>query len=260
MASTKPRRSASETQAQVKRKQTEGEIDRVVNGDVLRLVPEFAHAEPLGAEWEAALYERFKETLRPGMTVLDVGASFGLFSIAAARVVGPAGRVFAFEPAAATAAALATHLHLNGVAERVELVPAAVAEASGRATFWERSTSFQASLVELAPRLDEHLLDHPIEERPVRTVALDDFCRDRGVEPEVVKIDVEGAEAGVLRGARGLLRRRAATIFLEVHHDLLERIEGSADGVFGELEAAGWSWDQVGERPGAGPSHYVCSP
>jgi FkbM family methyltransferase len=234
-------------------------VRRVVNGDPIHLLPSFADAEPLGEEWEAALYERFKDALRPGMTVLDVGASFGLFSIAAARGVGRTGRVFAFEPASRTAAALEAHLRCNGVAERVEVVRAAAAERSGRATFWEQETSFLASLVELAPRREEDRFAGPVESRSVAAVSLDDFCRERGVEPAVLKVDVEGAEAAVLRGARELLGRRRGTVFLEVHHDLLERTTGTED-VFAELEAAGWGWEEIGDRTGAGTAHYVCAP
>ena len=235
-------------------------VRRVINGDPLQLLPAFADAEPLGREWEAPLYDRFKAALRPEMTVLDVGASFGLFSIAAARVVRRPGRVFAFEPAAASAAALAAHLRLNGVAERVEIVSVALAGASGRATFWEQGTGFLSSLVEAAARQDEHLLTEPVAARSVRTATLDDFCRDRGVAPDLVKVDVEGAEAAVLRGARQVLRRRAAVLFLEVHHDLLERTGDSVADVFGELEAAGWGWEQLGDRTPAGTAHYICAP
>ena len=63
-------------------------IECVINGDAFFLCPEFACAEPLRSEWEPTAYRSFKRMLRPGMTVLDVGASFGLYSVAAARVVG----------------------------------------------------------------------------------------------------------------------------------------------------------------------------
>jgi FkbM family methyltransferase len=231
-------------------------IERVVNGDPIRLLAPFAHAEPLRDDWEANLYERFKEAVAPGATVLDVGASFGLFSIAAARRAGPTGRVLALEPAARTAAALAAHLRLNGVAGRVEVVEAAAAERTGSATFWEQETSFLSSLVEAAPREDEDRFAAPVRSRTVKTVALDDL----GLEPDVVKVDVEGAEAAVLRGARALLRRRTATLFLEVHHELLERTGGSADEVFAELEAAGWSWERIEDRSPPATAHYVCTP
>ena len=135
----------------------------MINGDPVRLIPEFARAEPLGSEWEAALYASFKGRLRPGMTVLDVGASFGLYALAAARLVGPSGRVFAFEPARRTAAALRLHLEWNGVADRVEVVEAAVADASGEEVFWAQETSFVASLVEGAARQEHRSFATPVQ-------------------------------------------------------------------------------------------------
>ena len=233
-------------------------VERVVNGDPIRLVREFADAEPLGSEWEAPLYQRFKESLAPGMTVLDVGASFGLYAIAAARGVGPSGRVFAFEPARRTAAALRLHLGWNGVADRVEVVEAVASHRSGRETFWEQEMSFVASLLERAARQEERRFGSPVERRVVPAVTLDDFCRRLRLEPDVVKVDVEGAEARVLRGSQRLLRRRKASLFLEVHHALLGEAGRSADEVFRELDGAGWTWEQV--EADAAKSHYVCTP
>ena len=231
-------------------------IERVVNGDALMLCPEFAHAEPLHDEWEPELYASFKATLRPGMTVLDVGASFGLYAIAAGRAVGPAGRVYAFEPASVSASALRRHLEWNGVAERVEVVEAAVTDRSGHATFFEQDASFVASLVESAARQEERRAGTPVVARRVRTVALDDFCGERGLEPDVVKIDVEGAEAAVLRGAREILGARRGRLFLEVHL----RAPGAAEApeALRELDAAGWRWEQVG--PSVNTRHVACSP
>ena len=225
-------------------------IRRVINGDPIVLLPRFAYADAVHDEWERALYRRYKQTLSPGLTVLDVGASFGLYTLAAARAVGPQGRVFAFEPGRRTASALARHLFWNEVGHRVEVIAAAVAERSGWAVFRERKTSFVASLLDIAPGGEEHL-----EERVVPAVALDDFCRERRVSPDVVKIDVEGTEAKVLAGARGMLERRTGVVFLEVHCDLLGP---SAADVFRELSTRGWSWEEVDAGPGT--RHYVCTP
>lgn len=221
-------------------------------------MPEFAAAEPVREEWEPSLYSRFKEALAPGMVVLDVGASFGLFTIAAARIVGPSGRVFAFEPSQTTASALRRHLRWNGVADRVEIVGAVVGDASGWETFWEQEMSFVASLLERAARQEERRFGSPVERRVVPAVTLDDFCRRLRLEPDVVKVDVEGAEARVLRGSQRLLRRRKASLFLEVHHALLGEAGRSADEVFRELDGAGWTWEQV--EADAAKSHYVCTP
>ncbi len=233
-------------------------VRRVINGDPFLLVPEFARAEPLGSEWEAPLYAAFKEALRPGLTVLDVGASFGLYAIAAARLGAAAGRVVALEPARASAAALGLHLEWNGVADLVEVVEAAAAERDGEEPFWEQETSFVASLVESAARQEGASFATPVSASRVPAVTLDGLCARRGLDPDVVKIDAEGGEARVLRGGRALLARRRAVVFLELHHDVVAEAGGSAGDVFRELERAGWRWREVATEAAAG--HYVCTP
>ena len=233
-------------------------VRRVINGDPILLVPEFAHAEPLGSEWEAPLFERFREALAPGMTVLDVGASFGLYTIAAARRVGRSGRVFAFEPASRTAAALRLHLDWNGVADRAEVVEAVVSDRSGDETFWEQETSFVASVLEPVAREEDGSFETPVAPTQARAVTLDDFCAERVLAPDVVKIDVEGSEASVVRGARGILAARRATLFLEVHEAFARAAGRSADAVFVELESAGWRWREVDAE--APTRHFVCTP
>jgi FkbM family methyltransferase len=229
----------------------------VINGDPLWLCPEFAHAEPVRAEWEPELYRRFKEALRPGMVVVDVGASFGLYSVAAARAVGRSGRVYAFEPARATASALRRHLRWNGVADRVEVIEAAAAEDEAGRTFWEQETSFVASLDESVARQEERRYASPPRPRRVPTATLDDFVRSRAVEPDAIKVDVEGGEARVLRGARAILERRRTLLFLEVHSGF--PVEGDdPEAVLVELRAAGWECEQVGAE--AATRHYVCAP
>lgn len=229
-------------------------VARSINGERLRLAPEFAFAEPVRDEWERPVYERFRESIRPGMTVFDVGASFGLYSVAAARAVGPRGRVVAFEPARKTANALRRHVSWNGVDDRVEVVEAAVADRTAEEPFWEHETSFLASLTEDSPRQEEARFDAPVTPRRLGTIALGDFCDRRGFDPDVVKIDVEGAEGRVLVGARPLLERRRAVFFVEVHETLVAPADALA-----ELDEAGWRCEEIHAEP-AGTRHYVCRP
>jgi FkbM family methyltransferase len=231
-------------------------ITCVVNGDTLYLSPEFARDEQLGNEWEPELYAGFKASLRPGMTVFDVGASFGLYTVAAARAVGRTGHVVAFEPAPRTAAALREHLAFNGVAGVVEVLEVAATDRSGQAVFWEQGTSYTASLQESVAREEARRYRAPVSSRVVRAVALDDVWRARRVAPDVVKVDVEGGEAAVLRGARDLLARRRGAVFLEIHAGFAGA--GPASAVFTELETAGWGWEQVGAE--AATRHYRCAP
>lgn len=202
-----------------------------VNGDHLRLTPAYAtyHAT---RGWEPELHAALTRTLEPGACVLDVGAHVGLFTLAAALRIGPTGRVIAFEAAPATVATLRRHVDMNGFGERVEVVSAAVGDVEGEIPFYVGDETMSASITrasldELRPQRD----DAPafeIQEIRVPALTLDGFCHRRGVRATCVKIDVEGAELRVLRGAEAILRS-SAEVFCEVHPAQLEAAGGSED-------------------------------
>jgi FkbM family methyltransferase len=138
--------------------------------------------------------------LRPGDVVWDVGANIGWFSLLAARAVGKAGAVTAFEPSFANASWLERNALRNGL--QVMVVCAAVSDAPGWARF-DGSTSLGGHLTSSGSAI-------------VRTVTLDEWAADRG-SPAFVKIDVEGAEVAVLNGAKRLLASDRPVILCEAH-------------------------------------------
>jgi FkbM family methyltransferase len=139
------------------------------------------------------------------MTVFDIGAHVGFYTLLMARVVGDSGRVFAFEPWPPNLADCLAHLRMNRVAN-VVVVPAAVGNAGGLASFasGDSSTTGKVVSVDTAVRVASVTLD--------ALVALEGFP-----VPDVVKVDVEGAESRVLEGAQMLLRRCDATWFIALH-------------------------------------------
>ena len=82
-------------------------------------------------EYEPEVVAKLRELLKPGMTFCDVGANMGVLTLLAARLVGPAGRVFSFEPFPQNAAVVRHNVALNGFAN-VTVVEAGVAEAKRR--------------------------------------------------------------------------------------------------------------------------------
>jgi len=136
--------------------------------------------------------------------VFDVGAHAGFYSLLFARLVGPAGRVVAFEPSPRNITFLRNHIALNGL-RNVDVVEAAVADSSGTAGFAERSSSYTGALQQ----------DGSVR---VQIVRIDDIvATGRFPEPNFIKIDVEGAEDLVLAGARSTIMRAHPTIFLATH-------------------------------------------
>jgi FkbM family methyltransferase len=158
--------------------------------------------------WNPEEYRAFRQAVRPGAIVFDVGANVGAYTVLFAGWTGAAGRVFAFEPAPAALVGLRQHVALNDLGDRVEIVPAAVAETVGTARFQVDGASGANALAptgESAATID------------VDTISLDAFCDRQQLRPDVVKIDVEGAELDVLKGARRLLSSAETQVFLELH-------------------------------------------
>jgi FkbM family methyltransferase len=167
---------------------------------------------------EAGLLERL---LQPGDVFVDGGANVGLFSLVAARRVGPSGRVLAFEPVPRLAAAARANARLNGF-DWIEVDTRALSDSEG-----------DSELVELAGGLSSFAPGHPGGvARRVATARLDSVVHAGPVR--LVKLDVEGAEVKALRGARRLLERDRPDLLLEVEPGHLER-QGCTPGEIDEL-------------------------
>ena len=149
--------------------------------------------------YERESVETFAAAIQSGMTVWDVGANIGYYTLLARRLVGPAGQVVAIEPLPVNLAALRAHLALNGFGD-VDVVEAAAAATSGTARF--RMTD--------SPGEGYFDGDGEIE---VATIALDTLTERL---PHVVKIDVEGFADLVLRGADRILEHHPV-ILLATH-------------------------------------------
>lgn len=169
--------------------------------------------------YEPQMQQLLHRLLIPGQIFYDVGAHAGFHTLLAARLVGPSGRVVAFEPHPANVANLRHHVTLNR-ASNVVVVEAAAADRSGSGSLEEGTNSFVARL-------------SPDGRIWVDILSLDDYANQSGFIPNLIKIDAEGAEMLVIAGARALMRR-LPTILVSVH-----RVEGIGD-LSGMLRACGY--------------------
>ena len=151
------------------------------------------------------------ETVKPGSVVWDVGANMGLFSFAAAGLAGPAGRVYAFEPDAFMATLLRRSARLNRQAAPVEVIPCAVSDTVSLARFNIARRSRASNFLE---GFGMSQTGGVRETQAVLTVPLD-WMADRIPPPDVLKIDVEGAELGVFHGAAQILKAKRPVILFE---------------------------------------------
>ncbi|MEV7196965.1 FkbM family methyltransferase [Streptomyces sp. NPDC093510] len=152
--------------------------------------------------------------LRPGSTVLDVGAHIGYYTMLAGALVGPGGRVVSFEPTPSTLSVLRTNArHLP----QVTVVPAAVWSKRDELEFFDRGLGYSAYNSAFEARLPDVVRRRvPSERISVTAVSLDDHVSAEGLHVDFVKIDAESAEAHVLAGMRGLLTSGQPVISLEV--------------------------------------------
>ncbi len=163
------------------------------------------------------------EASRGKTCVLDIGAHIGLVSLPLSQMVAPDGRVFAFEPATANRAALKRHLELNAITN-VEVVTQLVGDTDNAdIVLFEH-----ANVSGMNTRAPFKSGAEYIETRH-RQLTIDSFCRERGLEPDVIKIDVEGAEFAVLEGAREILATSRPVLVVSIHPQHLKALGRNAD-------------------------------
>ena len=167
-----------------------------------------------------------------GGVFVDAGASIGFFSLLAARIVGPTGRVVAFEPQPAAASSIRGNAALNSF-EQVMVVEAALGAEPGTAVL--RGVGTATAHIEEGDARDG---------LRVSCVSLDDFlAAHAGLVPDLVKIDVEGHEGDVLAGMRTTLAEHRPVLVIELH--------GAPGEIVDALEAAEYDVAVVGSGEGA---------
>ncbi len=140
----------------------------------------------------------FKKEIKPNQTVLDIGANIGYYTLIAAKLVGPKGKVYAFEPDPDNFALLKKNVEANGYSN-VVLVNKAVLDKTMTAKLFINETN----------RGDHRLYDSR-DNRPsiaVQTVRLDDFFKKLDKNIHFIKMDIQGSEARALNGMKSLIRR-----------------------------------------------------
>ena len=170
----------------------------------------------------------FLPLLREGMIVLDIGANVGFFSLLIAQRVGRIGRVYAFEPVPSIFVRLKENIALNGF-ENIVPVPIAISSYSGKTNM---TVYYGAS--SLFRRVSDEFVEVPTER-------LDDFVEREGIERvDAIKLDVEGAELHVIRGADKTIRRFKPIMMVEINPDTLKAAGTTPQELFETIVSYGY--------------------
>ena len=185
-----------------------------------------------------------------------IGANLGVW-VTALAAAHPTVHVYCFEPTPNTFSGLSDNIALNGL-RNVTALQLAVSDAAG--VFRFQITENASNLNRLAPIKSSAEDLHRgrftgARTTEVRSVVLDDFCRDHGIDRiGFLKIDVEGADVCVLRGARDLLRRRAIELMLiEVDPDNLRESGDSLEDLMSPIAEQGYTFHFLQTDGSLGP-------
>jgi FkbM family methyltransferase len=188
----------------------------------LNLSDRYVSSGCLHDDWEPSETKFMASRLGAGDVVLDVGANIGWFSLVAARAIGKRGTVHAFEPRPDTVAMLKRTIADNDLREQVIVWELALADRwESSRLYWEKGTD-NPGYSFLEPSNSALLTE--FESVAVKSAVLDELLPD--IAPDLIKIDVEGAEPRALSGAKQAIRRRRPVIVSELYPNGLRDVSG----------------------------------
>jgi len=199
-----------------------------------KLTPEFlfSNLEAWGGGHNNG-FEKYIETSRNKSCILDVGAHVGLTVLPVSLVSGKNAKIYGFEPSSENYKALRINLDLNGCTNVVIENCLVGAEKNTDILFYETGDiSATSSIVNNKNR--------KFDETQKEQVSIDYYCDKNNLQPDLIKIDVEGAEINVLRGARETIAEFKPMIFLSVHPNQIRALGGSDAALLKEIHRSGY--------------------
>jgi len=215
-----------------------------VQGNKMYVDTQDTGVAPYLLQW--GVYEKdetslFKELVKKGMTVVDVGANIGYYTLLAARLVGEKGRVFAFEPDPHNFELLCKNVEINGFGEIVVPVQKAVSSKSGKIKLFQDKRNLGGHSLSEA-NVDKYSFIM------VDVTSLDDFFKNQSGKVDLVKMDIQGSEMGALEGMKRVLSEsKDIMILTEFWPAGLKNAGSSADAFITKLLEYGFLIFQVGQ-------------
>jgi FkbM family methyltransferase len=180
--------------------------------------------------WEKPMHDIYFRYLKQNDVVYDLGAHQGFLAIMASHLVGAQGKVFAFEPLPANFNLLSQHILINGITN-CQIYFGAVSEKSGVVNFSVSEADVSNTYVTTSPAFNKH--GRHIQSQ---SFSLDDLILTEKISrPDFIKIDVEGAEYDVLKGAVNLLTFSAPMIYLETHEIHIPGVDSACLNFLNEI-------------------------
>ena len=186
----------------------------------------------LGRFYEWVLLSVIDRLVRPGDTFIDAGANIGMITLHAAARVGPRGRIFCFEPNPEARNRLREHVSMNGL-NNVTVLEKALGEVPTTATLTMAKAHTGTGTLRSLPTA--------LRTYRVQVARLDDWAGEITEGRIFLKVDTEGYDFNVLKGARRLLDRPDVSVFAEINHRWLQELGQSADEMLAYMKTLGYN-------------------
>jgi FkbM family methyltransferase len=199
------------------------------------------------ARYELPVGRAIGDHLKEGQTFWDIGANVGWFSIFASTIVGAGGRVVSFEPSPEVFDILSAHAKTSG---GITAIHSGIGNADELRLFAAHGKSSSAAFVEEVTKINSSFHPSvPIKNIEVELRRVDSLVKELRSKPSLLKIDVEGFELEVLRGASELLSIGRPILIIEVHPPQLKLSGGSEELLFQVLRDHRYIWEVIARNP-----------
>lgn len=182
------------------------------------------------SNYEPETFKFFCNHLKPSDMVLDIGGHIGLFAVVASRIVGEKGRVFSFEPTPFTRQVLSEVVKLNDCVGNVEVRGEAMSKEKGQAVFYDTGDEISNANSLVKTERSKKGIE-------VTLTSVDEFAKERSLSVNCLKIDVEGAELDVLRGARATFLHSRPVARLGLHPPFIAQFGQTLEEIWDILES-----------------------
>lgn len=148
---------------------------------------------------ESNLSTLIKNEVKSGMILFDIGANIGLTSLLFSKLVGQNGHVYAFEPEKNLFSIIKKNIKLNNISN-ISLFPIAISDKTGSSFLSINSEQDGDNRLSIE-KIDNNSLE-------VKTISIDDFCKEHNIFPDFIKMDIQGHEPKALHGMLDIIQRQ----------------------------------------------------
>jgi FkbM family methyltransferase len=187
---------------------------------------------------ESESTKQTKKEIKPGMTVLEIGANIGYYALIEASIVGSKGKIYAFEPSPNNYVDLKNNISLNGYTDRFELFDKGVGSKSGNLKLVLMNKGNMSSFYN---REDGGGIENNGSVN-VEVVTIDEMFFDKKIKIDYCRMDVEGYEIEIIKGMDKLLKSQFAPskFFIEVHSSLFNENNYTCKGFLEQMAQYGY--------------------